>query len=407
MLARVAVGVCPVFLLALACAGPVEDAAKSSESALLPNSQVFDVAHDGPTYKAIAEWFAAKGYDLHVDKTGFAPSWPLLDPKPSALNRMGTPIAFSAGASYGSGADGPIYGYFSTGLDVIRSNATAVIDSVSAPHGGDAFAFDWTGQPLAAGQTPYASVVAIHDSVTHIVTILMHVAPTSAIATATAPVPVTKGSSIGRLAPAPLPTPKDATYAHTKVVFFDGENKLILNPAPLFADYKDTTAPTLSGVYVGTEAGTYASSLSTGKLDLVLTAYDRDDNGGRNFELSALAYTLKDQDDNVLRELPKCSLDQVYESAATPGSFHAKDLIDFGTGENQINEAWPGTDVGNGSRTFRYALTNLAVENGRCVVKDDASAFLEVAETVKKISVAVTGWDANGKQSDKTLTVSR
>src|SRR5262245_7222775 len=131
MLARVAVAAGSALAFVLACGGPAENADSSAESALLPNSKVFDVAHDGATCRAIADWFAAKEIDLHVDTTAFAPAWPLADTKPSVINRLGTPIMFSSGAT----SDAPVYGYFSTGFDVVRSSSS-LSDTVVAPHEG-------------------------------------------------------------------------------------------------------------------------------------------------------------------------------------------------------------------------------------------------------------------------------
>ncbi len=384
-------------LLAAACSQNVGDDVDSSENALLPNGSVFEVGHDGATYRLIAEAFAARGLDMHVDLATFAPEWPLTDAKTTALNRLGTPIFYSQ------------LGYYHTGMSVMRTDASVSAEIV-APHDGLAMVFDWSGNRLSQVTNPYATIVAIYDPVSHVVTQLMHVNAAPALASATDPVPVTKGSVIGKLAPAPLPTSADASrLANTTLVFVDGENKKLLNPATLIAGYHDAVAPEAKSLYATNVDGQASDELASGQLDLVVEAADRDDDSERNFEVSAIGFTIKDQDGNVLASNARCALDELYDSIATASSFRARELVDFGTAaaSGQVAGAWPNSDVDNPMRTFRYAITNLATDNGRCVVRDDASSFLEVGDAITKLDVSVTLWDAKGNESTKSFELAR
>jgi hypothetical protein len=373
-------------LFAVACVREAREEVGASEGALLPNPKIFEVDHDGATYRLIAEYFKGRDLDTHVVLEGFDPAWPLADTKTAVLNRVGTPVLFAQ------------LGYFHTGFDVIRSDSTVGMD-VRAPHDGLAAVFDWTGARISNVTNPQTTVVAIYDPVSHVITQLMHVRPTDAIAQAADPIPVTKGEVIGKLAPAPVGTQEALRLAHVHLNFIDGENMKILNPAKLFAGYKDTVAPEVKGVYVAGETGIATSEFYTGKLDVIVETADRDDDSRRNLEIAAIAFQIKDQDGRVLASQDRCDLAQLYESIARPAPFRAKHLIDFGSAAEQVRGGWPSSDVDNPARTFRYALTQLLVEDGRCTVKDDEQGFLDVSDEVTKLVVEVTLWDAKGNET--------
>lgn len=383
-------------LLVAGCAGN-DDRINTSEDAILPNSAIFEIGHDTTTYRRIAEAFASRGYDLNVDVTKFTPGWPLTDTKPSALNRHGTPMLYAG------------FGYVHTGLDVVRSDASVSKDVV-APHDGLAMVFDWSGNPVKQVSVPYATIVAIYDETSHVLTQLLHVGALDALVKANEPVKVTKGSVIGKLAPAPLADVGDASrLANTQVAFIDGANARLLNPASLIADYADTVAPESKALYVTDESGQVTTDFTPGKLDLVVEAADRDDVSNRNFEVSAVAFTVKDQDGKVVAESAKCELDSLYGSIAEGATFKALDVVDFGSAvtAGQVSGAWPSSDVDNTARTFRYALTNLQVVNGKCTARADGDANVDVANTVTKLDVSVTLWDAKGNESTNAFTVLR
>lgn len=368
--------------------------ARSDESFLLPNEGVFDSEHDGSTYRTIAEYFRARHFDLRVSLESFAPAWPLADEKSAVLNRFGTPVLF-----------GPI-GYYHTGFDVIRSSSKVSSD-VLAPHDGLAVVFDWAGNRATQVQSPQATVVAIYDPVSHVVTQLMHVDALDAIAQAVDPTPVTKGQVIGKLAPAPVPASDASRLGHAHVVFVDGEQMKILNPTKLFAGYQDAVAPDVARVYVAGEGAKVGTEFTSGPVDVIVEAFDRDDGSDRNLEIASIAYTIKDQDGNVLSSQERCDLSQPFESIAQPSSFRAKHLIDFGSAAAQVSGGWPSSDVDNPARTFRYALTQLEVVSGRCSIKDDAKGFLDLKDSVTRLFVDVTLWDPKGNEAHKTAELMR
>ena len=381
--------------LFVACAVGGEPTAQS-EDALLPNTDVSDLDHDGTAYRRIAEAFAARGFDLHVNLAAFAPAWPVNGPKTAAVQRHGTPIWYGG------------YGYFHTGMSVMRGQGTVSTD-VLAPHDGVALVFDWNGELATAATPPGATILAIYDPASHVVTQLAQIAAAPGLVGAQTPVSVTKGAVVGKLVPYAAAAATEAQrLSSTKVVFVDGEKKLLLDPAALLQGYRDTVKPQIKSVYVASSEGEVGAELLTDDLDLVVEAFDRDDDSGRNFEVSAIAYTAKDQDGNVLASSDKCNLSEIYASIAEPGPSRAKELIDFGTpmapGRNGVGRT---ISVTSPIRTFRYALSNLAVENGRCVLRDDATSALSVSNKITKLDVSVTVWDAKGNETIKAVELLR
>jgi hypothetical protein len=382
-------------LLGVACDRQGDDS-EASVSALLPNSAILEGESAGRSYARVAEHFKSLGWDMRVDLDGFAPLWPVDDPKKMVLNRLGTPVIFSNWA------------YYNTGFDVLRSNTLSVPYDVFAPYDGYAIALNWSGNPLTEGDTPYTSMVAVYDSASHVVTELVHVAPIPALLGSIGPVPVTRGTKIGKLARAPLADLEANRMANAHVVMVDGAAMKLINPARYFAGYTDRVPPTMNAVYTTDEAGIKTTKFKSGKLDVVVEAFDRDDASERNLEVSAIAFSITDQDGAPLLAQPRCDLDHLYTEIGQPGSFRARDLVDFGSAPpSQIAGVWPLSDVGNPIRTFRYALTQLSSVDGRCSVKKDEDGFVEVSHAVSKLLVSITVWDVKDNKTTKSFEILR
>jgi hypothetical protein len=391
----------PCSLLVLGSAiGGCRDAAEdadASEGELLPNAHIRDPRHDNAAYRRIAEYFASLGVDLEVSLDGFEPAWPLADTKRTVLNRVGTPVIYSD------------FGYFHVGFDVVRSD-TQLDRDVLAPHEGLAVAFDWSGNKATPTTDPYSTILAIYDPGSHVITTMMHISALPAIVSATSPVSVTKGSPVGTLAWAPVSGIAAARLANTEVLFIDGAKKKLLDPARLFSDYTDSVQPIVQGIYLADAQREVKGEFGNGKVDVVVEAFDRDDHSSRNLEVSAIAFTIKDQEGNKLAEQPRCELLHLYDDLSRPSGVEAKDLIDFGTAiaAQQKRGGWPDSDMDNPARTFRYSLTRLAVnEDGRCTLKGDEDGVIDIANEVDKLDVFVTLWDAKGNKTEKSIGVAR
>ena len=344
----------------------------------LPNGSVWDRPYDGAGYAKIVEFFAMKNFDLTADPRMLDAGW-VTPVSSAALNRFGTPIMLGS------------YGYIHTALDVMRPAVTDSIDVLS-PVAGTAFMFDWYGNVGYHGNA-YAGVVGIWDPKSKLVFQLMHVEPAMELVMAGQnSIEVTKGQVIGKLALPPISSEHAELFRHTHVDIVDGAAKRALDPSR-YLPYADHVPPKFGEVYLLDSAAKKSNKLTTGKLDVVVEASDRDDFSGRNFEINSISYSIFI--DGVLAlTSPRCELDHLYERVTTENySSNVLGFIDFGNAAAQRDNKWPSSDLGNVDRTFRYALTQLHVVDGRCIVKKDADGFIDFPDNAKSITVRVTAWD--------------
>jgi hypothetical protein len=358
----------------------------------LPNHGVMDRFWDGGGYATITAFFKSKGFDLTADVTKLDAGWPT-GSATVVMQRYGTPVMLAG------------YGYIHTALDVMRPAVTDSTDAL-APVSGTAFVFDWSGNPGYHGN-PYAGVVGIWDPKSHLIMQLMHIEPTAEIiAHGQSSFEVTKGDVIGKLALPPIVSENAERFRHTHVDIVDGANLRALDPAR-YLPYQDHVAPTLLDLYTLDAAAKQSQQLTTGKLDVVVEMSDRDDHTGMNFEVNAIEYSIA-VDGVVILAQPACELDHLFEKVTDdPISTRVLQMIDFGNAAAQVTNVWPRSDTGNPDKTFRYALTQLAVVNGRCTVKNDADGFIDVPASAKKLTATITAWDANGNATTATLEMER
>lgn len=357
----------------------------------LPNGAVWDRPYDGAGYDVIIKFFEARQLDLRADLAQLDAVWPT-PLQTTALTRFGTPIQLAS------------YGYIHTALDIMRPLPTDSTD-VLAPVAGTAFMFDWYGNVGYHGN-PYAGVVGIWDPKSKLVFQLMHVEPSpELLAAGTNPIEVTQGQVIGKLALPPIDGDAEG-FRHTHLDIIDGAGKRALDPSR-YLPYQDHVTPRFGELYVLDATAKKSNKLSTGKLDVVIEASDRDDFSARNFEVNAISYSIL-VDGVLALSTPKCEFDHLYERVTQESySSGVLSFIDFGNAAAQRDNKWPMSDLGNPDRTFRYALTQLAVVDGRCTVKKDADGFLELPEAAKSISVRVTAWDPSGNQTTTRRVVRR
>jgi hypothetical protein len=104
----------------------------------------------------------------------------------------------------------------------------------------------------------------------------------------------------------------------------------------------------------------------------------------------------------VLKSLERCRLDDLYDAVDRPYSFRALSLLDFGNAAKQRGQGvWGDSDTDNPDRTFRYALTQLTLDDaGRCQALEDDAGYLQVERTVTRLEVRATVWDPSGNRTD-------
>ena len=361
----------------------------SGGKADLPNGAFSARSLDTSGYRAIANRFVAAHLDVKRTQVQPAFDWPLADSR-TVLDREGTPICLANQV------------YEHTGLDVIRASEmeSAV---VHAPVGGTAQITDWSGGN-AYPNGDYSTVISIWDPETHLVVEVMHVKP-DAMLPRTGTFTVTRGQVIGELADIGI-----VGGRHTHVNVVDAERFELIDPVLAIPSYPDKTKPTIEEVYLLDEMAMKRQTLKTGALDVVVSAFDRDDQSPRNLEVESIAFEAVDQAGNRLARLDRCHFSDAFEELATDWSMNASTirLIDFGNASGQVSGFWPSADIGNPSRLFRYAVTNLRLVDGRCsVVANDRDGQLAITDAVTSLTLTLQLWDARGNHEMKTVTIGR
>jgi len=355
----------------------------------LPNGTLVDKLHDdGLTYAAVVQSIVDhEGFDLAVDRTALSLQWPVAGEETVALNRFGTPLLGLEDA------------YFHTAMDILRPSAQGD-DGVYAPFAGLALPFDWWGR-RGYTRVHYTSVLVVWDPESHALAFLNHSVPDTKLREAGKQfVTVEAGERIGTLA-ADLLNVAEADrerFRHTHFALLDGATRTALDPAQ-YSNYRDQTAPEVVSLYALNDDGVRLDALETGSLDLVLEVYDRDEDSGRNFEIAGLSIQVL-ADGVLVHDLGDCELAPLYESFATDHTAPITALIDFGHAAHQLDDsAWPGRDLDDPNRTFRYALTQLrSVGDGCALTEEDALGHIEVGEDVQAIEVTGEVWDARGNR---------
>jgi hypothetical protein len=356
----------------------------------LPNSQFWPRGLDTSGYRTISNLFVAAMFDVKRTDAVAAYDWPLTASR-AVLNRSGTPIRLSSEV------------YEHTGFDIIRLSDMEDA-TLHAPLSGKATITDWSGNP-SSSFNDYSTVISIWDPETHLVVQLMHVKPNPMLPRSGF-FDVTRGQVIGELAEIPsVPTGR-----HTHLTVVDGEHFEILDPVTVVPAYPDTAKPTAGELYLLDEMAKRQDTLKSGALDIIVTAHDRDDMSPRNLEVTSVAFVAKDQQGNELAKLERCQLRDAFKKLATDWSMSSTTirLIDFGSATGQFSGFWPSSDLGNPDRLFRYALTNLKLDNGTCtVVANDRDGQVTIADTVTSLTVTVELWDARNNRETKQYTLTR
>jgi hypothetical protein len=185
----------------------------------------------------------------------------------------------------------------------------------------------------------------------------------------------------------------------------------LVDPITALPAYPDTTKPQIGEVYLLDELARRQTTLQSGGLDVIATAFDRDDSSPRNLEVASVAFIATDQLGNVLGRLTRCRLADAFTKLATDWMTASSTirLIDFGSATGQLAGFWPSSDLGNPDRLFRYALTNLRnAQDGSCsVVDNDRDGQLAITDDVTSLTLTIDMWDSRDNQQTAHVTVNR
>jgi hypothetical protein len=396
---------CGLSVLAFAACAPagssdIDPTVNAGGKGDLPNAGLVEAASSGGA-AVIAGYFQVAGFDVTTDVSHLAPAWPLRGDRTPVLNRMGTPLRVNR------------LGYFHDALDVTRSQPDDSAE-VLAPFAGMALVTSANGA-IGPGGDDYDTLVAIWDPTSHVVAELMHVRPASKLPVESIYlrdliVPVAQGEVIGQLADNLDFFAADSRQRlrHTHVRLVDGGAARALDPARWFR-YHDHQPPTLGSLYVLDESGRRFSTLVSGRLDVVVEAWDRDDDSRGNLEVAGIAYEIFDDQDQPLLSSPRCTFTDLIDSTDGNQVARALSLIDFGNASGQMGQGGVSYgDFDDPTRTFRYALTQFfAGDDGRCQVLADRDGYLDVTDETTELNVHVQVWDHNDNTSDSWLQLQR
>lgn len=369
---------------------------KADSKADLPNSQFYPRGLDTSGYRTIANLFVTAMYDVTRTDAPVEFAWPLSGSR-AVLNRSGTPIRLSSEV------------YEHTGFDIIR--LTEMEDpTLRAPVAGKATITDWSGN-TSSSSYDYSTVISIWDPETHLIVQLMHVKPDPTLPRSGF-FDVTRGQVIGELAEVPG---VQGNARHTHVSIVDAQNFEIVDPVNAMPEYPDMTKPVAGELYLLDEQARRHDVLLTGAFDVIVTGHDRDEMSGRNLEVTSVAYAVEDQDGNELANLQRCQLRDAFKKLVGDWNTSTSTirLIDFGNSNGQFSGFWPGSDLGNPDRLFRYALTNLRVDTAMdgtktcSVVANDRDGQIAITDAVMTVTVTVDLWDARDNRETKQYTLTR
>jgi hypothetical protein len=383
----------------------------------LPNSDFAVEGESSPMYKTLAASFKNTSFDFRPQFHKLKLSWPLADRHHTILEAFSTPEVFRLEIPWEDPGPAPAihFTFNHQAIDVIRSDLAAAT-TVFAPVSGYAVAIANGGGFPEDPPVDYLSLVAIYDPRSHLILGLLHVVPTPELAAATTPLAVTRGQVIGELSEGvPVVPVLQQKFRHTHVFLMSlAEEKIeIFNPLPYFSGYRDHISPTVNDVTLLDENGQRIDHLKSGRLDVIVDAYDRDDHSDLNFPIWKIKYTVTDQSGRLLATLSNCNTDLPFRNPDFTAKIgHIINMFDLGNMKAQLRSGiWDSdspiyTNVSAPNRSFLYAPTNFKSAK-TCIPLSDADGFIEISDAITSIRVFTSVMDYKGNRSTFSKFFSR
>lgn len=395
-------------LLALtATAGCKTRSNELSELESVPNqafTDIYHTDHDGGLYENIQEKFSAQKWNYQVNLKNLQLNWPLQDEKTPLLTRFSTPTIVSLDDDKEASDKANWFVYLHEGLDIARSQ-TKVSTDVRAPVSGEAIIIHDVAADADEPKTPlpYNTAVVIYDKNSHAIVSMLHVTPAANLKT-DGFITVKAGDVVGTLAPlSGSGLPDDARLQHVHLSVMDLGKQMLINPMMHVSKYSDKIAPKIQRAFLMNEIGEVLTDLTDGALDIVIEASDRDRDSERPFEIAAIDFEVRDENNKVLRAGPDCDFGRFSEKNFAE-VFDPRDALDLG---NALTDG--KAPAANQERTFRYVITNLK-PNGNdtgCELIGDEKGFLLVNEKTQKIKVRVKVYDHMGNSTRQEFEFKR
>ncbi len=367
-------------------------------------TDIYHTDHDGGLYENIQEKFQTQKWNYQVSLKNLQLNWPLQDDKTPLLTRFSTPTIVSLDEDKDASDKANWFVYLHEGLDIARSK-TDVSGNVMAPVSGQAIIIHdvMADAENPKAPLPYDTAVVIYDQSSHAVISMLHVTPAANLKTDTF-TPVKAGDLIGTLAPlSGSGLPDDARLQHVHLSVLDFSKQMLINPMMHIAKYSDKVAPKIHRAFLMNEVGEVLTDLTDGALDIVIEASDRDRDSERPFEVAAIDFEIRDENNKVLSTSPDCDFGRFSEKSFME-VFDPRDALDLGTALSDGK-----TPPASQERTFRYVITNLK-PNGNdtgCELLRDEKGFLLVNEKTQKIKIRVKVYDHMGNNTRQEFEFKR
>lgn len=371
----------------------------SSNLKKLSNGRYVDIYHRSETYYTkLKEKFQSLDKDLEKpDISKLQMIWPLKDQKTYMLQRYG----LMQNAKFVDGDDSFGVAYLHDALDIARSN-TQLSKEVIAPVSGLAFSFFDLDK-----DNPSSLSVIIFNPESNLLVSLLHVVPDPLLFPDDGViVEVEAGQRLGELAIHNHVLEKqqeENRHIHLSVV--DLFNNKLLNPLIFFQSYKDSHLPAAKGVYIMDDEGQKKDSLVSGKIDVILDAFDMDGQSLYNLDISYLEIEITDQSGNVIYNLDECNLKHYTEKL--DNMYDIRDMFDL---ENDPlhSEYFKKSEANvQKKRSFKYVLTHLKEADGFCLLEQDEQSFLQIDDSVQSIIVKYNIMDFHRNAATGTVMLSR
>jgi hypothetical protein len=370
----------------------------------LPETPIVDMFDEASHYqKNLQAKFGSSGLNFAVNKKRLILNSPI-EGRINLLSRFGTPTI--AKIRFSDDGDPVGIGYFHDALDIARKNPQTS-NQVFAPVSGKAkLVFDQDPeQEKPVDIDSYSTSIVIHDEQSNALISLLHVKPLPKFYESDGFIDVTKGEVIGQISNLEGSVIQDSPeFRHVHLMVIDFEKRQFINPSLYLIDYKDTLAPHIGEIAFYDEQRKRHSKLISGRLDLVLSTFDKDNFSTFNQEIAQMSVVLSDQHGKELFRLPPCNFENFWFQtdlrSKTP--LHAVNI-------QPIFDPLPveSANIVRENIIFEYASTNLKVVKDNCEIIEDEVGYFSVDDSVKHVTVNVTVTDHFGNQSNKKFEISR
>ncbi len=376
----------------------------NSEIKELPESLLIDMFNETSNYnKNLQAKFGSSGLNFTVEKQNLRLVPPIKD-SINLLSRFGTPTI--AKVNFLDDSDPIGVGYFHEALDIARKDPYSP-DDVFAPVSGKArLVFD--ADPTAedpAGIDSYSTSLVIHDESSNALVSILHLKPLPNFYQNEGFVDVSKGEVIGQIGKLERSVIQDKPeFRHVHLMIIDFEKRQFLNPSFYLSGYKDTEAPHLSEVALYDEQRKRHSKLTSGKLDIVVSAYDMDNFSTFNQEIARMALVVNDHHGNELFNLPDCDFNDFWfeKDLGLKSPLHAINI-------QPIFDPLPveSANIAREKIFFEYAATNFNVKGGQCEILADEDGYVSIDDSHQYVIVSVKITDHFGNQIDRKFEIKR